>query len=88
MRQDMRHGWIATTNRREKVLIFKPKAPSFYTIEFSSINFFLEKIGQIFDFWAVQSLKLRRNTCFCGFKSSLVVNSHVAKPESSALSKM
>ena len=29
----------------------------------------------MFGFWTDQHLELRRNTCFCGFKSSLVVNS-------------
>ena len=38
-------------------------------------------MDQIFGFWAVLSLKLSRNTCFCGFKSSLAVNYHIAKPE-------
>ena len=33
----------------------------------------------MFAFWAGQSLKLSRNTCFRGFKSSLAVNSRVAK---------
>ena len=34
-----------------------------------------------------QGLKLRRNTCFCWFKSSLAVKFHVPKPERMALSK-
>ena len=42
----------------------------------------------MFGFWADQGLKLRRNTCFRQFKSSLVVKFHVPKPESLALSKM
>ena len=45
----------------------------------------IEIIDQIFAFWASQSLKLNRNTCFLGFNSSLEVNSHVAKPEKLAL---
>ena len=61
-----------------KVLIFKPKAPSFHAIKFSSKNFFPQKIYQIFGFWAGKSLKLRKNTCSCGFNSSLAVNSQVA----------
>ena len=65
---------IDTTSRRDKVLIFKPKAPSFHTTEFSRMNIFPQKIDPIFGFWAGQSLKLRRNTCFRGFISSLVVN--------------
>ena len=32
--------WIGTTSRRGKVLIFKPKAPSFHTTEFSYLNYF------------------------------------------------
>ena len=48
----------------------------------------MKKIDQIFGFWASQSLKLSRNTCFRGFKSSLVVSSYVAKAERLALSKM
>ena len=31
----------------------------------------------MFGFWAGQGLKLRKNTCFCRFKSSLAVNVHV-----------
>ena len=31
---------IASTSRQGKALIFKPKAPSFYTAEFSYIDFF------------------------------------------------
>ena len=42
----------------------------------------------MFGFWMGKGLKLSRNTCFCGFKSSLVVNSYVAKPEMLALLKM
>ena len=79
---------IATTNRRGKVLIFKPKAPSFHTTKFSHINLFPEKKDQIFGFWVGQSLKLRTNTCFGGFKSSLAVKFHVPKPERLALSEM
>ena len=30
----------------------------------------------MFGFWASKSLKLRRNACFFGFKSSLVENFH------------
>ena len=52
-----------------------------YTTKFSYINFFPFKIDQSFGFWAGQSLKLSINTYFCGFNSSLAVNSHVAKPE-------
>ena len=68
--------------------MFKPKAPSFRTTAFYYINFFPEKIDQIFGFWADQTLKLRRNTCFRGIKSSLVVKFHVPKPVKLALSKM
>ena len=60
--------WKATTSTRGKVLISKPKAPSFHTTKFSYINFFPYKIDQILGFWAGQSLKLRRNTFFRGFK--------------------
>ena len=42
----------------------------------------------MFGLYAIQTLKLSRNTCFPGFKISLVVNSHVAKPEKLVLSKM
>ena len=83
----MRHGQLATTSRRGKVPIFKPKAPSFHTTEFSYLNYFPQKIDQIFGFWAGQGLKLRRNTCFRRFKSSLAVKFHVSKPERMALSK-
>ena len=79
---------VATTSRRGKVLIFKPKATSFYATEFSYISIFPYKIDQIFGFWPSQRHKLRKNTRFRGFKSSLAVNSHVAKPERLALSKM
>ena len=84
----MRHGQLATTSRRGKVPIFKPKAPSFHTTEFSYLNYFPQKIDQIFGFWAGQGLKLRRNTCFCQFKSSLGVNFHASKPERLSLSTM
>ena len=76
---------LATTSKRGKVLIFKSKAPSFHTKEFSYINFFPQQKKQIFGFWVGQSLKLRRNTCFHGLKSSLAVNFHVPKPERLAL---
>ena len=76
---------IATTSTRGKLLTFIPKALSFYTTEFSYINFFSYKIDQIFGLWAGQSPKLSRNTCFRRFKSSLAVNSHVAKPERLAI---
>ena len=36
--------WIGTTSRRGKVLIFKPKAPSFLTTKFSSIKLLPQKI--------------------------------------------
>ena len=81
----MRHGQLATTSRRGKVPIFKPKAPSFHTTEFSYLNYFPQKIDQIFGFWAGQGLKLRRNTCFRRFKSSLAVSFHVPKPVRLAL---
>ena len=42
----------------------------------------------MFGFWAGQSLKLCRNNCFGGFKSSLLVNSEVAKPAMLVLSDM
>ena len=42
----------------------------------------------MFGFWVCQGLKLRRNTCFRRFKSSLAVNIYVQKPERLALSKM
>ena len=82
----MRHGQLATTSRWGKVPIFKQKAPSFHASEFSYINFFLQKTDQILGFWACRGLKLRRNTCFCWFKSSFAVNFHVPKPERLALS--
>ena len=70
--------WYATritaTSRRGKVLILKPKAPSFPTTEVPYINFIPWKTNQNLSFWAGQSLKLRRNTYFRGFKSSLAVN--------------
>ena len=75
---------IATTSRRGKVVTFKPKILSLYTTELSYTNFFPQKIDQIFGFWA--GLKLSRNTCFCGFKSSLVVKSYLAKHERLAFS--
>ena len=74
-----------TISRRGKVLIFKPKSPSFHTTEFSYINIFSWKTDQIFNLWVDQSLKLRRNTCLRGFKSSLVFQ--ITKPERLALSK-
>ena len=77
MRQTMQHGYLRQTGG--KVLIFTPKAPIFRTTEFSYINFSHRK--QIFVFWAGQNLKLRRNICFRGIKSSLMVNFHVPKPE-------
>ena len=79
---------IATTSRRGKALLFKPKTLSFYTTDFSYITIFPKKIDKIFGFWVDQSLKVSRNTYFRGFKSSLAVNSHVAKPGRLALSKM
>ena len=45
-------------------------------------------MDHLFGFWAAQSLKLSRNTCFRGFPSSLTMNSHKAKLERLALSKM
>ena len=72
---------ITTTSRRGKVLIFKPKALSFYTTDPSYVNFFPWKVNQIFCSWAGQNLKSSRKTCFRGLKSSLAVNSHVAKPD-------
>ena len=45
-------------------------------------------MDQMFGFWAGQSPKLSRNTCFRGFRPSLAMNSHVAKPERLALSEM
>ena len=82
MRQDMWHGC-----RLGKLLTFEPKALSFCTTDFSYINISPYKTDHIFYLWVNQSLKLSRNTCFCRFKSSLVVNSHVAKPERLVLSK-
>ena len=79
---------IATTSRRGKALLFKPKTLSFYTTDFSYITIFPKKIDKIFGFWVGQSLKVSRNTCFRGFKSSLAVNSHVEKPGRLVLSKM
>ena len=84
----MRHGQLATTCRRGKVTIFKTKVPSFHTTEFSYLNYFPQKIDQIFGFWANQGLKSRRNTCFGQIKCSLAVKFHVQKPETLALSKM
>ena len=89
MRQGTYVTRIASYNKRPgKVAIFKPKAPSFHTTEFSYLNYFPWKIDQIFGFWAGQGLKLRRNTCFRRFKSSFAVNFHITKPERLALSKM
>ena len=90
-RSDSKHDKICdtdTTIRRGKVLIFKSKALSFCTTNFSYISTLPSKIEQIFCFWVVQSTELSRNTCCRRFKSSLVVNSHVAKTERLALSKM
>ena len=87
----VRHGQLATTtttSRRRKLPIFKPKAASFHTTEFSYWNYFPQKIGQIFGFGAGQGLKSRRNTCFRLIKSSLTVKTHVPKPERLAFSKM
>ena len=72
----MRHGQLGTTGRRRKGPVFKPKAPSFHTTEFSYLNYFPQKIDHIFGFWTSQNLKLRRNTCLCRFKSSLAVKFH------------
>ena len=71
----MRHRQLATTSIPGKVTIFKQKAPSFHTTEFSYLNYFPQKIDQIFGFSVSQGLKLRRNTCLCRFKSSLMVHS-------------
>ena len=79
---------IATSSRWGKVLIFKPKALSVYTAWCSYINFFPKNIDQNLGFWAGQRLTLSRNTCFCGFNSSLVVKSHMSQPERLAISKM
>ena len=79
---------IATTSIQAKVLIFKPKPLNFNTTEVSYINFFPKKIYQMFGFWENQGLKLSINACFLVFKSSLAVNSHVAKPGRLALSKI
>ena len=78
----------AKINRQGKVIIFKSKVFSIYTTEFAYVNIFPKKIVQIFSFWAGQSLRLSRNTCFLGFKSSFAENSHGAKPERLDLSKM
>ena len=77
-----------TKSRPGKLLTLKPRAFSFYTTNFSYMNIFPKKIDQILGFWASQSLKLRRSTCLGRFKSFLMVNSRVAKPERLALSKM
>ena len=77
-----------TKSRPGKLLTLKPRAFSFYTTNFSYMNIFPKKIDQILGFWASQSLKLRRSTCFGRFKYFLMVNSRVAKPERLALSKM
>ena len=79
---------MLTTSRRGKVLIFTSKDLSFYAKDCLYINIFAKKRDQIFGFWASQNLKLRRNTCFRGFKSTLLVYSYVAKPEMLPLSKM
>ena len=85
-------GKICDTDNYNKqtreILTFKPEGRSFYTKEVSYINFFPKQIDQTFGLWAGQSLKLRRNTCFRGFKFSLPVNYHAAKAERLALSKM
>ena len=83
----MRHGLLPTTSRRGKVPIFKPKAPTFHTKEFSYFDHFPQKIDQIFGFWVSQGLKLRKNTCFRRFKSSLAAKFQVPTPERLALSK-
>ena len=84
----MLHRYLATTSRRGKVPIFKPKTPSFHTTEFSYINVFPQKVNQILAFWEGQGVTLRRHTCFRQFNSSLAVNFNVAKPERLALSKI
>ena len=66
MRRDM-----DKTSRLEKLLILKPKPYNFYNTDISYINLSLQKVDQIFIFWANQSLKLSRSTCFHEFKSSL-----------------
>ena len=55
---------------------------------YNNMNISTYKIDQSFVFYKSQNLKLSRCTCFRGFKSSLVLNSHVAKPERLALSEM
>ena len=72
----------------EKLLILNPKAPSSYTTDNSVINLPQEKIDRIFGFWAGQSVKLTRSTCFRVLKSSFEVNSLVAKTERLALSEI
>ena len=73
---------------KEKLLILNPKAPSSYTADNSVINLPQEKIYRIFGFWAGQSVKLTRSTCFHVLKSSFEVNSLVAKTERVALSEI
>ena len=46
------------------------------------------KIDPIFGFWASQDLKLSRDTCFCGFNSSLVNKLNVVQPEGLTITKM
>ena len=70
-----------------KVLTVKPKAPSFHTKKVSYLNFFPEKKHQVFGFWTGQSLKLRRNSCFCGLKSSFPVNFQYQKLKGLPLQK-
>ena len=76
-----------TISSRGKLLVFKLKALIFHIRDFFLYKHFLVKMDQILGFWASQSLKSNRNTCFRGFKSSLVVKSHVVKPGRLALPK-
>ena len=80
----MGHGQLGKLKQTDQ----GKETPRFHTTEISYINFFPQKIDQISGIWAGQGLKLRRNTSFCRFKSSLAVNFHVPKPEMSVFSKM
>ena len=72
----------------EKLLILNPKASNSYATDNSVINLPQDKIDRIFGFWAGQSVKLTRSTCFHVLKSSYEVNSLVTKTERLALSEI
>ena len=55
---------------------FKTKQHLAFTLQNFLYKFFPIERRAIFGFWAVQTLKLRRNTCSPVFDSSLALNSH------------